>query len=175
MRILGIDPGLQLTGYGVIDYAPMRPKLVDGGVIRLNVKTPIPDRLVELESELDELMGEHKPEVVAVEQLYSHYAHPRTAILMGHARGVILLVARRRGLQVEQYAANRIKQSLTGYGHAAKGQMQRAIQSVWNLPKPPEPPDVADALAVALCCGQAMMKTTPAKRQTAAPTGALRD
>jgi crossover junction endodeoxyribonuclease RuvC len=175
MRILGIDPGLRLTGYGVIDYAPMRPKLVDGGVLRLNVKTPIADRLVELETELDKLIEEHHPEVVAVEQLYSHYAHPRTAILMGHARGVILLVARRRGLQVEQYAANRIKQSLTGFGHAAKGQMQRAIQSVWNLPKPPEPPDVADALAVALCCGQAMLKMTPAKRQTAAPTSALRD
>src|SRR3954449_4960240 len=175
MRILGVDPGLRLTGYGVIDYHALRPKLIDGGVIRLDAKASLADRLVELDAELDGLLAEHKPEAVAVEQLYSHYAHPRTAILMGHARGVILLVARRRGLQVEQYAANRIKQSLTGYGHAAKGQMQRAIQSVWNLPKPPEPPDVADALAVALCCGQAMMKTTPAKRQTAAPTGALRD
>jgi len=160
MRILGIDPGLRLTGYGVIDYAPMRPKLVDGGVLRLNTKTPIPDRLVELETELDKLVEEHQPQIVAVEQLYSHYAHPRTAILMGHARGVILLVARRRGLRIEQYAANRIKQSLTGYGHAGKGQMQRAIQSVWNLAKAPEPPDVADALAVALCCGQACVRAT---------------
>jgi crossover junction endodeoxyribonuclease RuvC len=72
---------------------------------------------------------------------------------MGHARGVVLLVARRRGVRVEQFAANRIKQSLTGHGHASKEQMQRAVQALWNLPKPPEPPDVADALAVALCCG----------------------
>jgi crossover junction endodeoxyribonuclease RuvC len=156
MRILGIDPGLRLTGYGVIDYTPLRPKLIDGGVIRLDAKAPLADRLVELETTLEEILDEHKPDVCAVEQLYSHYAHPRTAILMGHARGVILLAARRRGIRVEQFAANRIKQSLTGHGHASKSQMQRAIQSQWNLPTPPEPPDVADALAIALCCGRAI-------------------
>jgi len=156
VRIIGIDPGLQLTGYGVIDWRPVRPVLVDGGVIRLKVKTPIADRLVELEQEMDDLFAEHKPDACAVEQLYSNYEHPRTAILMGHARGVILLVARRRGIRIEEFAANRIKQSLTGHGHASKSQMQRAIQAQWNLAEPPEPPDVADALAVALCCGQAL-------------------
>jgi crossover junction endodeoxyribonuclease RuvC len=153
MRILGIDPGLQITGYGVLDWKPVRPVLVDGGVIRLKPKTPLADRLVELESELDSLLEEHKPDVCAVEQLYSHYAHPRTAILMGHARGVILLLARKRGIQLEQFAANRVKKSLSGQGHASKLQMQRAVQSLWNLPQLPEPPDVADALAVAFCCG----------------------
>src|SRR5439155_4018176 len=156
MRIIGLDPGLQITGYGVIDWHPVRPALVDGGVIRLKVKTPIPDRLVELEAEFDSLLDEHKPDLCAVEQLYSNYAHPRTAILMGHARGVILLVARRRGIEVREFAANRIKQSLTGHGHAGKDQMQRAIQHQWDLASPPEPPDVADALAVALCCGRAI-------------------
>jgi len=156
MRILGIDPGLQITGYGVVDWRPVKPLLVDGGVIRLTAKTALADRLIELERELDSIIGEHKPEVCAVEQLYSHYGHPRTAILMGHARGVILLVARRHGLRIEQFAANRIKQSVTGNGHASKVQMQRAVQSQWNLPKLPEPPDVADALAVALCCGMQM-------------------
>lgn len=154
MRILGIDPGLRLTGYGVIDYRPFRPILVDGGVIRLKPKAPLADRLVELETELESLLEEHKPQVVAVEQLYSHYAHPRTAILMGHARGVILLAARKRGMRCEQFAANRIKQSLTGHGHASKTQMQRSVQALWHLPQPPEPADVADALAIALCCGQ---------------------
>ena len=153
MRILGIDPGLKLTGYGVIDYQTMRPKLIDGGVIRLTTKSSLADRLVELETELESLLSEHQPQVCAVEQLYAHYAHPRTAILMGHARGVIMLAAARRGVLVEQFPANRIKQSVTGHGHASKVQMQRAIQSQWNLPKPPEPADVADALAVALCCG----------------------
>jgi crossover junction endodeoxyribonuclease RuvC len=153
MRILGIDPGLRLTGYGVVDYKPLRPVLVDGGVIRLKEKTPVASRLVELETELDSLIDEHRPEIIAVEQLYSHYNHPRTAILMGHARGVILLVAARRGLRVEEFAANRIKQSVTGHGHASKPQIQRAIQSMWNLKEAPDPPDVADALAIALCCG----------------------
>ena len=153
MRILGIDPGLRLTGYGVIDFKPYRPVLIDGGVIRLTIKTSLADRLVELETELTSLLVEHKPDVCAVEQLYAHYAHPRTAILMGHARGVILLAARKLGVRVEQFPANRIKQSVTGHGHASKEQMQRAIQSQWNLPAPPEPPDVADALAAALCCG----------------------
>jgi crossover junction endodeoxyribonuclease RuvC len=156
MRILGIDPGLQLTGYGVIDYDPVRPRLLDAGVIRLDSKSSIPDRLVELERELESLLTEYHPAHVAVEQLYSHYAHPRTAILMAHARGVIMLTARKHHAQLHEFAANRIKQSLTGHGHAAKAQMQRAIQSQWNLAAPPEPPDVADALAVALCCGRAL-------------------
>ena len=156
MKILGIDPGLLLTGYGVVEGAPLRPSLIDGGVIRLNGQSSIADRLIELETELDSIFGEHRPEVCAIEQLYSHYKHPRTAILMGHARGVILLVAARRGARVEEYAANRIKQSLTGHGHASKVQMQRAIQSQWNLKSAPEPPDVADALAVALCCARAI-------------------
>jgi crossover junction endodeoxyribonuclease RuvC len=156
VRIIGIDPGLQITGYGVIDWKPVRPTLIDAGVIRLKPRTSIADRLVELEVELESVFDEHKPDAAAVEQLYSNYAHPRTAILMGHARGVILLVARRRGARVEEFAANRIKQSLTGHGHASKEQMQRAVQHQWNLKELPEPPDVADALAVALCCGQAL-------------------
>src|SRR5690348_14517509 len=98
MRIVGIDPGLQITGYGVIDFSA-RPRLIDGGVIRLKPKTSIPERLVELEIELDELFNEHKPDICAIEQLYSNYAHPRTAILMGHARGVIMLVAQRRAIR----------------------------------------------------------------------------
>jgi crossover junction endodeoxyribonuclease RuvC len=154
MRILGIDPGLIITGYGVVDFGLSEPKLIDGGVIRLNAKTSLAHRLVELESELVQLMEEFKPDICAVEQLYAHYKHPRTAILMGHARGVILLAAQRRNIRIEQYAANRIKQSVVGHGHAGKPQMQRAIQQIWRLKSPPQPPDVADALAVALCCGR---------------------
>ena len=105
-------------------------------------------------AELDLLLQEHEPDICAVEQLYAHYKHPRTAILMGHARGVILLVATRRGVTLREFSANRVKQSVTGHGHASKPQMQRAIQMMWNLPKPPHPPDVADALSIALCCGR---------------------
>ena len=154
MRILGIDPGTRLTGYGVIQWHPVKPALLDAGVIRLPEKLPVPTRLVELEKDLNAIFDEHKPDVCAIEQLYAHYAHPRTAIIMGHARGVILLVAARRGCRIEQFAANRIKQSLTGHGHASKEQMQHAVQTFWNLDKPPDPPDVADALAIALCAGR---------------------
>jgi crossover junction endodeoxyribonuclease RuvC len=153
MRVLGIDPGLQLTGYGVIEAHPIRPRLVDGGVIRLQAKTPIASRLVELEKELDAIVVEHRPDVMAVEMLYAHYNHPRTAILMAHARGVVLFVGARHGLAIEQISANRVKQSVSGHGHASKHQMQRAVQSIFGLKEPPEPPDVADALAVAICCG----------------------
>jgi crossover junction endodeoxyribonuclease RuvC len=173
MRILGIDPGLRLTGYGVIDAAnPLRPSLLDGGVIRLKEKQPIAQRLVELEQGLQELFDEYKPTVCAVEMLYAHYNHPRTAILMGHARGVILLVAARNGARVEQYSASRIKQSTTGHGHASKHQMQLAIQQIFNLKDLPEPPDVADALAVALCCAMDGRLMNPA---AAAPGGGADD
>ncbi len=154
MRILGIDPGLQLTGYGLIETRFARPKLIDAGVIRLNAKKPMPQRLVELEVELQSLVDDLKPARVAVEQLYSHYAHPRTAILMGHARGVILLVAARNSLLLTELPANRVKQSLTGYGHASKPQMQRAVQLQFKLDRPPSPPDVADAIAIALCAAR---------------------
>ncbi|MGD0389306.1 MAG: crossover junction endodeoxyribonuclease RuvC [Tepidisphaeraceae bacterium] len=154
MRILGIDPGLRISGYGVVDFGLGQPRLVDGGVIRLTVKASLAARLVELESELNGLFDEFKPDICAVEQLYSHYNHPRTAILMGHARGVILLAAERRKVRIEQFSANRIKQAVVGHGHAGKSQVQKAIQQLWRLKSPPQPPDVADALAVALCCGR---------------------
>lgn len=157
VRLLGIDPGTRLTGYGVIDYdprSPLRPRLVDGGVIRLNTARPVADRLVELADELEALLKEHRPVAVAVEEVYAHYNHPKTAIIMAHARGVMLLCCRRRNIPVHELSANRVKQSLTGYGHADKVQMQRAVQAQWNLPALPEPPDVADALAVALCLGR---------------------
>ena len=154
MRILGIDPGLRISGYGVVDFGLGQPRLVDGGVIRLTVKASLAGRLVELESELNALFDEFKPDICAVEQLYSHYNHPRTAILMGHARGVILLAAERRKVRIEQFSANRIKQSVVGHGHAGKSQVQKAIQQIWRLKSPPQPPDVEDALAVALCCGR---------------------
>jgi crossover junction endodeoxyribonuclease RuvC len=154
MRILGIDPGLRISGYGVVDFGVGQPRLVDAGVIRLAAKAPLAERLVELDGELNQLFDEFKPDICAVEQLYSHYNHPRTAILMAHARGVILLAAQRRGVRIEQFSANRIKQSVVGHGHAAKAQVQRAIQQFWRLKTRPQPADVADALAVALCCGR---------------------
>lgn len=156
MRILGIDPGLQRTGYSVLDCSrnTVTPKLIDAGIIRLTPKTTVAARLVELESELNDLMAEYKPQSCAVEKLYAHYAHPMTAILMGHARGVILLCAQRKGIELVELPANRIKKNLTGHGHASKGQMQRSVQQLFKLKDLPEPPDVADAIAIALCAAR---------------------
>jgi crossover junction endodeoxyribonuclease RuvC len=153
MRILGIDPGLERTGYGVVELAGGvgAPRLIEAGVIRTRRTDPLPVRLAEIQEGLASVLAEFKPQAMAVEELYSHYGHPRTAILMGHARGVALLAAAQAGVPVTSYGATHIKKALVGSGHAGKEQMQRAIQSHFGLKKPPEPPDVADALAVALC------------------------
>jgi len=150
--VCGIDPGLAITGYGAVRGGASPPILIDAGVCRLNAQTSIETRLVALESDLDAVLSEYNPDVVAVEGLYAHYNHPRTAILMGHARGVILLIAARRGIEVRSYAATQVKRYLTGNGRATKSQVQRAIQTVFGLSEAPDPPDVADALAIALCC-----------------------
>ncbi len=152
-RILGIDPGLDRTGYAVIETNPLRA--MDAGVVRSEASMGLPRRLREIELGLSEILDEHDVDLVAVEELYAHYKHPRTAILMGHARGVILLVAARAGVDVISLQATRIKKTLTGNGHASKRQMQEAIAHVLGLSEPPEPADVADALAIAVCAREA--------------------
>ena len=150
--VCGIDPGLGVTGYAVLRACGERKSVLDAGVCRFDEKRPLPERLGRLEYDITGVLSEHQPKVVAVEELYAHYKHPRTAILMGHARGVILLSAARLGIEVRSYAATRIKRYLTGNGRAAKAQMQRAIQTALGLSTLPEPPDVADAMAIAMCC-----------------------
>jgi len=152
MVLLGIDPGLQVCGYAVVKKELLRCTLLEAGVFRTHGKAPLQERLHQIAVDIQTVLAAHEPEVVAVEQLYAHYAHPRTAILMGHARGVILQKAAESGAVVKSFSATRIKKSLTGNGHASKSQMQRAIQTTLNLPRLPEPADVADAIAVALCC-----------------------
>ncbi len=153
-RILGIDPGLQITGYGVVEVSASGPKVCEAGVIRTNDDAEASDlaqRIRSLHEGVLEVIDQFHPQAVAVEQLYAHYEHPRTAILMGHARGVIFLAAAQRDLPVVSYNATRIKKTITGNGRASKDQVQRTIQRELRLAQLPEPPDVADALAVALC------------------------
>ncbi|UCE59425.1 MAG: crossover junction endodeoxyribonuclease RuvC [Phycisphaerales bacterium] len=157
--ICGIDPALGTTGYAILRYRDGGPVLVDAGVCRTDENIFLPRRLFAIEQDITSIFEEHEPSVVAVEELYSHYKHPRTAILMGHARGVILVTAGRLGIDVRSYAATRVKRYLTGNGRATKAQMQRAIQHTLGLAEPAEPPDVADALAIAMCCA-ADMKTS---------------
>lgn len=153
MRILGIDPGLRLTGFGVVELRPasIEPRLVEAGVIKLNPKATVPQRLHQLAQDLAGIIQQASPQHLAVEKIYSHYAHPRTAIIMAHARGVILLCAKQADLTIEELASTEVKKALTGNGHASKQQMQRAIQAQFRLPELPSPPDVADAIAIATC------------------------
>jgi crossover junction endodeoxyribonuclease RuvC len=151
MRILGIDPGLQCTGWAVVALDRDRPRVIEAGIIRTRRGQEPAERLREIYRGLTEVIQQLAPEVAVVESLYAHYRHPRTAILMGHARGVIFLAAAERDLSVKSYAATRIKKALTGNGRASKAQVQRTVQITLGLPSLPEPDDVADALAVALC------------------------
>ena len=150
--ILGVDPGLNITGYGVIRAgATGSPEILEAGVIRTRAKNSLEQRLVELRDGLREVIAAHRPGVLALEQLFSHYERPKTAILMGHARGVICLLAGEANIRVESFEPTRVKKMMTGNGRAPKNQMQMAVKLQLNLAEPPDPPDVADALAIALC------------------------
>ena len=151
MRILGIDPGLNTTGYGVLDIVDGRPRLVEAGIMRGKTRGSLPARTKEIYTGVADVIASLKPDVLALEKLYSHYDRPTTAILMGHARGVICLAAAQADIGVEDYAATQVKKTLTGNGRAPKEQMQRAIQLELGLSTLPEPADVADALAIAFC------------------------
>jgi crossover junction endodeoxyribonuclease RuvC len=151
--IIGVDPGLNLTGYGVVEYRADGVKLIEAGVIRLprSQGNNLPSRLESLFNELQGVIREFRPRTVCLEEVYSHTGYPLTAILMGHARGVICLVAQLEGIPLVSISAKRIKQSVTGNGNASKLQVQRAVQNFFSLHSTPHPPDVADALAAALC------------------------
>ena len=150
-RVLGIDPGLNTTGYGVIEASDQGVKLVEAGVIRSTAKRSLTERVKEIHEGVSDVIANFESHAVAIEELFSHYARPKTAILMGHARGVICLAASTANLDIHHYAATNVKKMLTGSGRAPKSQMQIAIQREFGLKKPPEPNDVADALAIALC------------------------
>lgn len=152
MRILGIDPGLQVCGYACLETGGDRDTLIEAGVFRTAGGSGIEARLNQIAEDMTLLLERFRPEVVAIEELYSHYAHPKTAILMGHARGVILQKCAEAAIDIRSFSATRIKKSITGNGRASKEQVQRTIQTILSLPEVPEPNDVADALAAALCC-----------------------
>lgn len=156
-RVLGIDPGLHITGYGLIELSDeklsaMRTvRLVEGGVLRAKSTDTLARRVETLYDGLREVLREHKPDVVVIEDLFSTYAHPKSALLMAHARGAFLLAAQQSGAAVHSFLPNEVKQCLTGNGHATKSAMQQAVRARLRLAAPPNPPDVADALAIAIC------------------------
>ncbi|MCK4323018.1 MAG: crossover junction endodeoxyribonuclease RuvC [Armatimonadetes bacterium] len=152
MRIMGIDPGLQRTGYGVIDQIDThRYRLVEGGVVSTESDWLLEQRLSAIFEGIAEVIAEFQPDVAVVEKLYSKYRHPRTAILMGHARGAIYLAAARSSLEVAAYPASQVKKSLTGNGRATKMQVAAMVTQLLGLDETPSPADVTDALALAIC------------------------
>jgi len=150
LRILGIDPGLRTTGYGVIDHEGERISLVEAGVITTSSEDGISKRLENIHDALQELFAETRPDQVVLEKLYADYRHPTTAILMGHARGVICLVCSQKRVPLVSIPSTRVKKAIISDGHASKEQISRAVGSILRLKSRPKPLDVTDALAIAI-------------------------
>ncbi len=150
-RYLGIDPGLNRTGYAVIERRASGPALIEGGILRSTQNETLQYRVREIASGLREVLEELQPEVAAIEEVFSHTQNPKTAILMAHARGGILLTLANADLTTVNYAPTQIKRLLTGSGRASKEQIQYAVKTELKLDSIPEPNDVADAAAIALC------------------------
>jgi len=151
MRVLGIDPGLRLTGYGCVELIAGRETIVEAGVLRIPQKPPLAERLQALDGPLRALITDLKPDHVVVETVFAHRLRGHTAMLMGHARGVILLAIASAGLEVHELAPAEVKKAVAGSGRADKHQMQLAVAGQLGLTSVPEPSDAADALALALC------------------------
>ncbi len=149
MRILGIDPGTGILGFGVIDIVKGKPKLVDAGVVKTPAHTPLDERLEDIFDSLTEIIAQTKPDVMSIEKLF-FAQNVTTAISVAHARGVAMLTGRQAKLSVHEYTPLQIKQTLTGYGRADKKQMQEMVRMQLNLREAPKPDDCADALATAL-------------------------
>lgn len=149
MRILGIDPGTGILGFGVIDIEKGKPKLVDAGVIRTPVKQADSERLFTIYNELKEIIAELKPDVLAVEKLF-FAQNVTTAMSVSQARGVVLLLGKQHDMELYEYTPLQIKQALTGYGRADKKQIQEMVRVMLGLKEAPQPDDCADALAAAI-------------------------
>ncbi|MEG0918424.1 MAG: crossover junction endodeoxyribonuclease RuvC [Anaerovoracaceae bacterium] len=152
MRILGIDPGYAIMGYGIIDMKGNNFKVVDFGAILTDKDMEMPDRLKKIYNDLMNIIHEFSPDTCAIEELFFN-TNVTTAIKVGQARGVAVLACANSSLEIEEYTPLQIKQALTGYGRADKKQVQAMTKSILNLKEVPKPDDTADALAAAICHG----------------------
>jgi crossover junction endodeoxyribonuclease RuvC len=151
MRIIGIDPGTGILGFGVIDAKAGKTTLVTAGVITTPAHTPLADRLEEIYLELTNIIAETKPQYMAIEQLF-FAKNVTTAMSVAHARGVAMLTGKQAKLKIEEYTPLQIKQTITGYGKADKKQVQEMVRIQLGLKEVPKPDDCADALAAAIMC-----------------------
>jgi len=168
--VLGIDPGTAVTGYGVVAYDGRTPTLVECGVIRTAPKQPLPARLRDIHDGVAELIARHRPDTVAVEDVF-YARNVRTTVVLGHARGVILLAAERAGLEIREYPPAEIKKAITGTGAATKEQVQFMVTKLLRLTHAPEPADAADGVAAALsACLASTLPRLPAQPTLRATT-----
>lgn len=150
MKILGIDPGYAIMGYGVIEMIGNRFRVCQYGSITTDAGTPIEERLSHLYDSLREIIDEEKPDVASIEELFFNN-NAKTAIMVGEARGIAVLACAKGGLEIAEYTPMQIKQALVGYGKADKKQVQQMVKTLLNLKEVPKPDDTADALAAAVC------------------------
>ena len=149
-RILGVDPGLRITGYGVVEVRDGALRLIEGGVLQPDSAAPLAHRLMQLHQAMVEVVRATQPDCMVVEELWTAYAHPQTAVLMGHARGVLALAAATNGVPVHDLAHAVVKRALAGSGSATKGQVKGMVVRILGLTAAPQPDDVSDALALAI-------------------------
>ena len=154
MRILGIDPGYAILGWGVLDMKGNHFSVVDYGAVTTDAKMEMPLRLQHLYTQLSAIIAEYKPEVASIEELFFNN-NAKTAIMVGQARGVAVLACVNGGLEINEYTPLQIKQALVGYGRADKKQVQAMVKAILNLKEVPKPDDTADAVAAAICHGHA--------------------
>ncbi|MDD4565203.1 MAG: crossover junction endodeoxyribonuclease RuvC [Eubacteriales bacterium] len=152
MRILGIDPGYAILGYGIIDKKGNRFSVCSYGAVTTDSSMPMPDRLKHLYTQIMEIIHEYEPDVVSIEELFFN-TNSKTALLVGQARGVVILACANSGIEISEYTPLQIKQGLVGYGRAEKKQVQVMVKTILNLDEVPKPDDIADALAAAICHG----------------------
>ena len=150
MKVFGIDPGSECTGYGCVHTDGSRHRLIVSGAIRSSASTPFAEKLLAIHARLSALLNECRPDSVAIENLF-HAVNVRSALKLGHARGVAMLAAVEAGVPVVEYTPTAIKRAVVGYGRAEKHQVQQMVKLLLGLPEIPSPHDAADALAVAIC------------------------
>lgn len=152
LLILGVDPGIAILGYGLVRYEANKFTVIDYGAITTNAGTPMSKRLTQIYDELSEIIERYKPDAFAVEELFFN-KNIKTALTVGHARGVAVLAGSKAGIGIYEYTPLQVKQAVVGYGRAEKQQIQQMVKILLNLREIPKPDDVADALAVAICHG----------------------
>ena len=150
MRILGIDPALNITGFGVIDATAKGLSLIDAGIVKTKSESSLPDRLIKIYQGIQNTVEQSRPDCIILEKVYTHYRHPTTAYILGQARGIICLISAQAQLPLFEYAATRVKKAIVGYGLASKTQIQRMVASILGLSQLPEYEDITDALALAI-------------------------